>query len=364
MAKPQITADQMRRALYHHFADRWAVVFEVTARGGPGFAEAARAVGNDREAYEQVKAQYADRRIDVLLIRRSRPRRPTEQRRREQEGATELDLGLPTRAQLASPATPVGDDGGFERIAIEIKVTRSDFLADVRNPAKQARWRELADRHAYAVPAGLVSASEVPAESGLIEVEFDDARRGWTYRQQRHGRVVWRRTARRYTAARPLQTEHFLDAFYRWSRADALVRGITAPAEGVDGGDVEAMRLRLAELEKKVERATTEAERQASLAAKWRRRYALLAPPQCATCGEKLVPTRGQYNASRWNQALWNRDWDHTTRDAHESCEALRRAAASALVAAQVAAGGGLDAPPIQVPAPVPVGLDDVPAPT
>jgi hypothetical protein len=52
--------------------------------------------------------------------------------------------------------------GPVELLAVEIKVTRADFLADVRDPHKQARWRDLTHRMAYAVPEGLVKADEVP----------------------------------------------------------------------------------------------------------------------------------------------------------------------------------------------------------
>lgn len=51
----------------------------------------------------------------------------------------------------------------------EIKVSRSDFLTDVRNPDKRAGYALVAEAVNYVVPTGLVSVSEVPPECGLIE---------------------------------------------------------------------------------------------------------------------------------------------------------------------------------------------------
>jgi hypothetical protein len=61
------------------------------------------------------------------------------------------------------------EHGPVERIAIEIKCSRSDYLSDVRNPEKQAPWRRLANWHAFAAPAGLIRPDEVPQGSGLLE---------------------------------------------------------------------------------------------------------------------------------------------------------------------------------------------------
>lgn len=57
----------------------------------------------------------------------------------------------------------------FERIAVEIKITRADFRRDT--PEKRAPWQAVAHRFAYATPPGLVSQDEVPEGCGLIEVD-------------------------------------------------------------------------------------------------------------------------------------------------------------------------------------------------
>lgn len=51
----------------------------------------------------------------------------------------------------------------------EVKVTRGDFLADVRIQEKRKAYLWVAERLYYCCPAGMVSAAEVPEEAGLIE---------------------------------------------------------------------------------------------------------------------------------------------------------------------------------------------------
>lgn len=72
--------------------------------------------------------------------------------------------------KTSSSAKPIP----FERIAVEIKVSRSDFRRDTVE--KRRAWQAVAHRFAYAVPSGLVSVSEVPADCGLIEVDPDAPR--------------------------------------------------------------------------------------------------------------------------------------------------------------------------------------------
>lgn len=50
----------------------------------------------------------------------------------------------------------------------EVKVSRSDFLVDVNNPAKRAAYFQLADYVTYVLPEGLVQPDDVPPECGLM----------------------------------------------------------------------------------------------------------------------------------------------------------------------------------------------------
>lgn len=51
----------------------------------------------------------------------------------------------------------------------EVKVSRADFLADVRVPAKRAAYFRWAPQVFYATPEGLIEPHEVPEECGWVE---------------------------------------------------------------------------------------------------------------------------------------------------------------------------------------------------
>lgn len=61
--------------------------------------------------------------------------------------------------------------GGLIKIAIEIKVSRSDFRGEIRNPVKRDPALRISNLFYFATPKGLVKESEVPEECGLIEVD-------------------------------------------------------------------------------------------------------------------------------------------------------------------------------------------------
>jgi hypothetical protein len=59
----------------------------------------------------------------------------------------------------------------WDRICVEIKVSRGDFRRDIRQPMKQRRARLLANQFFYAAPKGLLTAEDLPTWAGLIEVD-------------------------------------------------------------------------------------------------------------------------------------------------------------------------------------------------
>jgi hypothetical protein len=78
-----------------------------------------------------------------------------------------------------------GKPKGHERHAIEVKVSRSDFLREIKPPgpnagprtrtrrhgeAKYGAMRDLAHRAFYAAPAGIIRPAELPPGFGLLEV--------------------------------------------------------------------------------------------------------------------------------------------------------------------------------------------------
>jgi len=62
---------------------------------------------------------------------------------------------------------------GFRRIVYEIKVSRGDFLAEIRDPEKRQPAMEFANQFFFVVPVGLVKKNEVPEGCGLIMVNAD-----------------------------------------------------------------------------------------------------------------------------------------------------------------------------------------------
>lgn len=85
---------------------------------------------------------------------------------------SERTAGVPGRRidLLALRPTLKPGWGAFQRLAIEIKTSRSDFLADRRDVEKQQAWRRLCHGRVYLAPAGLIRPDELPADSGLLEV--------------------------------------------------------------------------------------------------------------------------------------------------------------------------------------------------
>ncbi len=60
--------------------------------------------------------------------------------------------------------------GGFETISYEVKISRSDFLRDIKQPMKQRRGRLYSSQFYFATPPGLIKPNEIPDWAGLIEI--------------------------------------------------------------------------------------------------------------------------------------------------------------------------------------------------
>ena len=56
------------------------------------------------------------------------------------------------------------------RIVLEVKVSRSDFFMELRNPHKREKALLFSNLFYFAAPAGLIQPDEVPPEAGLMEV--------------------------------------------------------------------------------------------------------------------------------------------------------------------------------------------------
>lgn len=58
----------------------------------------------------------------------------------------------------------------FIRIAFEIKVSRQDFLNEIKAPEKRATALKLSNQFYFVTPVGLVKDHEIPDDCGLMEV--------------------------------------------------------------------------------------------------------------------------------------------------------------------------------------------------
>jgi hypothetical protein len=258
-----LTAAQMREALWRHYTGRCAVLFEVSTDAQP-----------EPDAKVPLRRR---RQIDVLTVSRAR-----------RSGIGELDL-----------------------LAIEIKVSRSDFLADVADPVKQQRWREVAQRHAYAAPEGLIRPGEIPAGSGLLTVAAPRTASGYHYYD-----VNWRVRAPRLGSR--YQTPPWLTlAFaYRMSRAEAKLRGLASGTRDA-GESAEDMRAAVAKARADTELLRRERDRAVNAAAEWKAAFAAAGGSlPCAHCGQPVRPVSlrsGHFSA-----------WRHVTRSDDGGCDLIR----------------------------------------
>lgn len=60
---------------------------------------------------------------------------------------------------------------GFNRIAFEIKVSRSDFKAELKHPEKRRPAMRVSNEFYFITPPGLLKPEEIPLDCGLMEVK-------------------------------------------------------------------------------------------------------------------------------------------------------------------------------------------------
>ncbi len=64
---------------------------------------------------------------------------------------------------------------GHKIVSYEVKISRADFLAELKEPEKRKSAVALVDEFYFACPKGLVKASEIPEECGLIECDVTES---------------------------------------------------------------------------------------------------------------------------------------------------------------------------------------------
>jgi hypothetical protein len=140
------------------------------------------------------------------------------------------DSGFSATRTFDAVALDLWQSGHHALTVYEVKVSRSDWLRELKQPDKTAAALELADHFAVVAPRGVVKVDELGERWGLLEV--DD-----------RGRV---RTKRKPARLRPLASRHYrqpqhLEPFKRGlvvamlRRTDALaVNRTTSPYEPHD----------------------------------------------------------------------------------------------------------------------------------
>ena len=64
---------------------------------------------------------------------------------------------------------------GYKRIAYEIKVSRSDFLSELKAPEKRVSAMKNSDEFYFVAPKGMLDKGDIPEGCGLMEV-YEDLR--------------------------------------------------------------------------------------------------------------------------------------------------------------------------------------------
>jgi len=86
-------------------------------------------------------------------------------------------------------AINVWPSSNFAKVAYEIKVSRSDFLRELKEPIKRREALLMSNSFFFVAPRGLIKPEELPIECGLIEVAWDEQK---AYRGMGAGNVaVW-----------------------------------------------------------------------------------------------------------------------------------------------------------------------------
>jgi hypothetical protein len=73
----------------------------------------------------------------------------------------------------------------MKRVCYEVKLSRADFLAELKQPLKRRVGMRYSNEFYFVTPAGLAHAGEVPAECGLIEAGAATPDE-WKLLQRRH----------------------------------------------------------------------------------------------------------------------------------------------------------------------------------
>lgn len=74
---------------------------------------------------------------------------------------------------------------GMRRVCYEVKVSRADFLGELKRPLKRRIGMRFSNEFYFVTPGDIVTPSEIPAECGLIEIGRATPEE-WKTRMRRH----------------------------------------------------------------------------------------------------------------------------------------------------------------------------------
>lgn len=100
-------------------------------------------------------------------------------------------FGKGNESRLDSLVLGLWRSNALIRIAYEIKVSRSDFLREVKAPLKQVPALRISNRFYYVTPPGLLKVEEIPPWAGLLEVRESDLDDAPNWAKERAARERW-----------------------------------------------------------------------------------------------------------------------------------------------------------------------------
>lgn len=84
-----------------------------------------------------------------------------------------LGTGATAPRRIDAFVMSVWPSDGFARMAFEVKVSRSDFLRELKDERKRKRAATYSNEFYFVAPAGMIAHGELPEGTGLLEARLD-----------------------------------------------------------------------------------------------------------------------------------------------------------------------------------------------
>jgi hypothetical protein len=195
---------------------------------------------------------------------------------------------------------------GFERIAFEVKVSRSDYNNET--PEKRAPAEGLAHRCAYAAPVGLIDPATLPDGWGLLEIHEERGTKPFSNKPPFNRYGSWRKGCKTRTPTHDMDGALAMVARRAYKVTEMIRRG-----EG-DAAQMAALRDEYRRLEGQFERQGVALDRERQRRKDAERLMVANGEHICADCGQPLRPTWKQHQEF----------WTHAKRMHNEPCREKR----------------------------------------